>query len=94
MFTEWTKRAEKDLFSNIAYIAEQSPKNAMKVANDILEFVETLKDYPYKYPKEKFYYRENIRFAIKYRFKIVYRVEKKSIIIMRLFHTKQNPNKI
>lgn len=94
MRTGWTKRAEKDLFSNIGFISENSPQNAQKVAKEIIDFAETFKNFPYKYPKEKFYNRENIRFAMKYKFKIVYRVEEKQIIIMRLFHTKQNPNKI
>jgi len=94
MRTVWNKRAKTDLYQNIGYIAERSPQNALKVLTEVLSFSETLKDFPHKYPKEPIYDKENIRFAVIYSFKMVYRADPKQITILRLFHTKQNPNKI
>lgn len=94
MLTVWTKRAETDLFLNIGKIAENSPQNAKKVLVELYKLVEDFKNFPLKFPKEPIYNKENIRVAIKWSFKIVYRVEKEKIYILRVFHSKQHPKKI
>ncbi|WP_209390729.1 type II toxin-antitoxin system RelE/ParE family toxin [Chryseobacterium sp. RR2-3-20] len=90
----WSKRAEKDLFIQIGYIAENSPQNAKNLLNEILDFSNDIVNQPYKYEIEPIYNNESVRRAVIYTYKLVYKVYKDKVRILRLFHTKQNPNKI
>ena len=90
----WYNKAEQDLNESIAFIAMDSPKNAIKVLDEIVFLVDSLPLFPYKYPKEPIYNKENIRFVTKWSFKIIYRIETGIIYILRIFNTHQNPAKI
>ena len=90
----WYKQAEEDLNSSIAYIAIKSPKNALSVLEEIMILIDGLSLFPYKYPKEPIYNKENIRFVTKWSFKIIYRIEIDTIYILRIFNTHQHPDKI
>ena len=90
----WHSRATHDLRNIIAYIASQSSENAVKVLNLFIELTNSLTLFPYKYPKEPFYNKENIRFLSKWSYKIIYRVDRDTIIILRIFNTKQHPERI
>ena len=90
----WYSKAEQDLSNNIAFIAQNSPENAIKVLEEIMLLTDSLLLFPYKYPKEPIYNVENIRFVSKWSYKIIYRVESDIIYILRIFNTHQNPAKI
>ncbi len=90
----WSNRAETDLYNNIGYIAKRSPQNAKKVLKNILELCENLTNHPYKYQKEEFYNDKDVRRAVIYSFKIVYKIYDDEIKILRIFSTHQHPNKI
>lgn len=89
----WYKQAEDDLNSSIAYIATNSPKNALNVLDEIMILIDSLSLFPYKYPKELIYNKNNIRFVTKWSFKIIYRIEIDTIYILRIFNTHQHPSK-
>jgi len=88
----WYNKAEQDLSNNIAFIALNSPENAIKVLEEILSLVNSLSSFPYKYPKEPIYNVGNIRFVSKWSYKIIYRVDTERIYILRIFNTHQNPS--
>ena len=90
----WHSKANNDLNQNIGHIAKNSPQNAIMVLDEIINLVNSLLKFPYKYPKEPIYNTENIRFVTKWTFKIVYRVELETIYVLRIFNTNQDPNKI
>ena len=90
----WTKRAETDLWLLIGFINKDSPENAKKVFNKIQSVIISIREFPLKHPKEPFYDKESVRFTVIYNYKIVFQVQKDSIRILRIFHTKQNPKKI
>jgi len=90
----WTNRALIDLNDNISYIAKDSPKNAQIVLKTLTELVNSLNTFPYAFPVEPFYKKDNVRFIAKWNYKIIYRITAKQIQILRVFNTKQNPNKI
>ena len=90
----WYKQAEQDLNESIAFIANESPVNALYVLDEIILFIDSLPLFPYKYPKEPIYNMENIRFVNKWFLKIIYRIESDNIYILRIFNTHQNPDKI
>ncbi len=90
----WDKKAHQDLNNNVSYIAKQSPQNAIKVLNTLLELPNSLKIFPFAYPKEPSFNNDNIRFIVKWSFKMVYFITDDIIYIMRVFNTSQHPNKI
>jgi len=90
----WHSKAEQDFNDNISYIAKESPQNALMVLDELLKFADSLALFPFKYPKEPAYNHENIRFAVKWSFKIIYRVDANILYIMRIFNTRQSPHKI
>ncbi len=90
----WYNKAEQDLSANIAFIAQDSPENAIRVLDEIITIIDSLVLFPYKYPKEPIYNVENIRFVTKWSYKIIYRVETDIIYVLRIFNTHQNPAKI
>ncbi len=65
----WYSKAEQDLNNNIAFIAQNSPENAINVLKEIILLTDSLLLFPYKYPKEPIYNVENIRFVSKWHLK-------------------------
>ena len=90
----WEDRALADLRNAISFIALQSPQNAEMVLEELLKLSETLSNMPFKFPKEPYYNKNNIRFVSKWSFKMIYQVEKEMIIVLRIFNSHQDPNKI
>jgi plasmid stabilization system protein ParE len=90
----WSKKAETDLYLNIGYIAKNSPQNAVKILSDVIELSNSLAKFPYMHPEEPVYNSKNVRYAVIYSYKMIYKIHEDEIRILRLFHTKQNPNKI
>ncbi len=90
----WSKRAETDLFLEIGHIAKDSPQNALKVLQEIQYFVNDFGAFPYKYVAEPYYNDKDVRRAVIYSFKIVYKVYPDKIRILRVFNANQKPNKI
>ncbi len=90
----WSSRAETDLYNAISYIAEQSPQNAKQVSGRIKKLVKGLTNQPYKFQKDELYNNENVRRAVIYSYKIVYKIYNDKIVILRVFSTHQHPDKI
>ena len=62
--------------------------------NGICDLIDSLENFPYKFPKEDLFNNDNIRYATIWSYKIVYAVENKTILILRVFNTKMNPKKL
>lgn len=90
----WDSKANNDLNENIKHIAKQSPQNALMVLDTLLALPNALIKFPYSFPKEPFYNKENIRFITKWSFKIVYYVSNDTIYIMRVFNTNMRPDRV
>lgn len=90
----WRKRASDELEAIYKYINKESPQNAILVFNLIYDLAISLPDFPYKFPVEPIINIEKVRFAVIWNFKIIYSIEEKSIVILRVFNTKQNPKKL
>ncbi len=54
MVTVWSKRARMQLRIAYEYILHNSPQNAVKVRNEIIEKSIKLAEHPEKYPPDKF----------------------------------------
>jgi len=90
----WHSRATQDLNKSIQFISERSPQNALVVLDSLLKLIDSLSVFPYKYPMEPIYNNKDIRFVTKWSFKIVYRIDKNSLIILRIFNTKKRPESL
>ena len=62
--------------------------------NKIYELTATLIVFPEKFPIDPLVNNPVIRFAVIWDFKIVYAIDKNSIVILRVFSTRQNPKKL
>ena len=92
----WADEARKSLKEIYQYIKKDSPQNAKKVRKELLRLAGSLNDFPEKYPREPFLddEPENFRSVTKWSWKIIYEVTDSAIIILMIFHTSQNPDKI
>ena len=59
----------------------------MTKANEISNF-------PTKHAQEPYINRNNVRFAVKWSYKIVFDIKESTIRILSIFHTSQNPEKL
>lgn len=91
----WENEAYLDLNEVIAFISAKSPQNAIMIVLDgLIELAESLTIFPDKYPVEPIFNQPNIRFVTKFNHKLIYQVEKDSIIILRIFPGKMNPDNL
>lgn len=90
----WSKKASNELEAIYKYIKKESPQNAILVFNEIYDLANSLPNSPYKFPVEPIINIEKVRFAAIWSFKIIYSVERESVVVLRIFSTKQNPKKL
>ncbi|MBA5628946.1 type II toxin-antitoxin system RelE/ParE family toxin [Moheibacter lacus] len=91
---EWREKAIEELQAIYDYIYFRSPQNAENVVNTILDLGNSLGDFPNKFPIEPILNQEHTRFFTQWSYKIIYRVESERIIILRVFDSRQNPDKL
>jgi len=93
MVAVWSKQAQAELAKAYEYIYEDSPKNAAKVRDEIIDTTIELPKHPEFYPPDK--YKKNNdgtwRALELHRYRISYRVMKNEIRILRLRHTSRSP---
>jgi toxin ParE1/3/4 len=90
----WESRAEQELQDIYDYIFLNSPQNAENVITELVSIAETISNMPFKHPKEPYFDDENIRFAPKWSYKIIYLIGDSDITILSIFNTSQNSIKI
>lgn len=89
----WRKKASVDLEVIYNYIKQDSPQNAVMVFNKIYDLVNSLNIFPERYPVDKKNNNPQVRFAVLWNYKVVYSIEENAIVILRIFSTRQHPNK-
>ena len=86
----WTNRALKDRYQILSYWINNNKSNSYsKKLDDI--FIETLSflcEYPFLGKRTK---RLNVRVKIVKNYFLVYQIEKKEIIVLRVWDSRQNP---
>jgi len=90
---KWNRRAIEHFDHAIAYIENDSPKNAEKFKIDILYKIDGLIKHPEKYSPDKYKINNDGSFRAfeLHRYRISYRYKKDEIRIIRIRHTKMNP---
>lgn len=91
----WAKSAIQHFRKSIEYIREDSPKNAEKVKNAILQKVEALQFNTIRYRIDKYKLNNdgNFLYFELLSHRISFYVASDEIIIVRVRHTKMNPKK-
>jgi plasmid stabilization system protein ParE len=93
MVTVWSKRAKTALLEAYVYIRDDSPQNAAKVRDEIIDLTIELPMHPEKYPPDK-YKKGNdgsYRAFEIYHYRISYRIMDSEIRIVRMRHTHRTP---
>ena len=94
MVTIWTPGAETQLLKAYLYIYKDSPRNAQKVKDQIIDLSLELPKNPERFPLDK--YRRNndgtFRAFELHRYRISYRIMTEYILIVRFRHTSMNPS--
>lgn len=90
---KWNKLALKQFDDAIAYIELESPINAEKFKEDILFKIDSLIKYPGRYAPDKYKLKNDGSFRAfeLHHYRISYRYIKNQIRILRIRHTKMNP---
>ena len=92
---KWSEAARDDLNSIFEFICQVDCKrNAFYVVSEIRKQAKKVLVLPELFPKEPIVNDNNIRFTVKWRYKIIFKIDKTAIYIVRIFHTSQNPNKL
>jgi plasmid stabilization system protein ParE len=92
----WDPRARESLDDIYNYIAEDSVSAARRVKKSLVQLARSLGHFPEKYSHEDYLAGEpeNYRSVSKWRYKIIYEVTDKYVIIADIFNTSQHPSKI
>lgn len=85
----WTRRSIRDLDSIGKYIAIDSEDTARKFVQSIMKKSESLINYPEKGPPLPEKIPGNYRQIIHKSYRIIYRVDKKGVIIITVYHQKK-----
>ncbi|MDR0865926.1 MAG: type II toxin-antitoxin system RelE/ParE family toxin [Candidatus Symbiothrix sp.] len=91
---KWAPRSKKDLKEIYNYIKERDTNSALYVVNTIRQKAKEATFYPTKGPIEPTINEERVRFLIKWSYKIIYEIKTDHILVLRVFHMSQNPNKL
>ena len=86
MIVTLTAEAEADLEQIASYVAEQSPRSALKLVRELRERCESLLDAPRGYPLVPRYERFGVRRRPFGRFLIFYRIGEDRIEVIHILH--------
>jgi len=92
-----SRLAKTDLRNIAAYISNvESDTQAKYVERGILSEMKRLEHFPTAYPKDEYASINNkeIRFVMKWHYKILFFIDANTVQIVGIFHTTQNPNKL
>jgi len=91
----WTSEAKKDLKPIFDYIISvESRERALYVIAGIRSEAKGILNFPTKHALEPYTNRDNVRFVVKWSYKIVFEIKGNAVRILSIFHTSQNPEKI
>lgn len=94
MIVIWSQEAKKSLSEIYNFIFEDSPQNAEKVLNKIIDLAESLLDERYEYSIDPIINKEKFRHLSIWSYKVIYERTKNGVLILDIFNGKQNPDKL
>jgi plasmid stabilization system protein ParE len=93
MVTIWSNRAKKQLRAVFEYIKQDSPQNAEKVRDELIDATIKLASHPETYPIDKYKINNDgsYRAFELHHYRVSYRILKTEIRVVRLRHTSRSP---
>ncbi|WP_425391685.1 type II toxin-antitoxin system RelE/ParE family toxin [Ekhidna sp.] len=90
----WSDRAKESLKYHHDFIKQDSVAAARQVRKEIIQASKSLNLNPEKYQLDEYYLNNpgNIRRYFRWSYRIVYQVNEKTIDILNVIHTSQEPN--
>ena len=90
----WSDKSKESLKVHYDQIKEDSVPAAKKVKSEIIRVSKSLNTFPEKYQLDEYYPNNpgNIRRFFKWSYRIIYQVNVKTIDILNVLHTSQEPN--
>ncbi|MEQ8880476.1 MAG: type II toxin-antitoxin system RelE/ParE family toxin [Cyclobacteriaceae bacterium] len=91
----WSERAKKSLREHYDHIKQDSVPVANMVKSEIINASKGLNIHPEKYQLDEYYPNNpgNIRRCFRWSYRIVYQVNEKTIDVLNVLHTSQEPIK-
>jgi plasmid stabilization system protein ParE len=89
----WSEQARNSLANIYEYIYQDSPEAAEKVLDTLTMKANTLSDSRVEYPIDPVLDNEKYRYYLQWSFKIIYERTENIVIIIDIFHTRQDPGK-
>jgi len=91
----WTSEAKKDLKPIFDYVRQiESRERALYVVAGIRTKAQETLIFPTKHALDPYINRDNVRFVVKWSYKIVFEIKEDTVRILSIFHTAQNPNRL
>ena len=91
----WSEQSKIDLKEIFLYIKNvESHERAKYVVSNIRIVANMITPFPTKHAKEPFITDIDVRYIVKWSYKILFTIEEKHVNIVRIFHTSQNPAKL
>ncbi len=92
----WSTRSLNDLNRVHDLLVEVSPQQASRMVESILDRVTQLEKFPESGPVEASLSHRNKahRYLVEGHCKLIYRIEKSIVFVIRVFDTRQNPEKL
>lgn len=91
----WANQAKADLLAIMEYIKiQESVSRARYVRDGIINTVNRIATFPNKHRIEPVFNRRDVRFSVKWRYKIVFQIVGETIRIISIFHTAKHPGKL
>jgi plasmid stabilization system protein ParE len=89
----WDKEAWQDFIKILEYIMDDSPENAIRVGNRVLNVINAIPEHPKMFKEDDLKIRNDGSFRVVFqdRIRITYRITPKEIRIERVRHTSQEP---
>ena len=90
----WSKQARNSLAQIYDYIYEDSPQNAVMVFDTLFDLGNSLADARFDYSKDLIINEERFKFIPKWSYKIIYERKENEVVILEIFNTNKNPDKL
>ncbi|WP_302849911.1 type II toxin-antitoxin system RelE/ParE family toxin [Polaribacter batillariae] len=90
----WSSKSMDSLLGIYNYIFEKSPQNALMVFNELTKLGDSLSNNKIEYSKDLIINDKAVRFVSKWDYKIIYERKENRVLIIDVFSSKQNPNKL
>lgn len=90
----WSRQARNSLAHIYDYIFDESPQNALIVFNTLFDLGNSLSDERFDYSKDLIINKDRYKCIPKWSYKIIYERKDSEVIILDIFNTNQNPDKL